>query len=145
MNQTTKLIIHTDGGSRGNPGPAAIGVFAQLDNEDLFEIAHYIGESTNNEAEYQALIASIEALLADKPRVSLSAVENAEWRLDSMLVVQQINKKWKIKEPRLRLLAERCWKGLGALPFPYSITYVPRSQNKAADTLVNQALDRAGA
>lgn len=145
MIQKKQLVIHTDGGSRGNPGPAAIGVIAQLNNDEYFKIAQYIGESTNNEAEYLALLTSIEELLKKSTSGPLLEIKQVEWKLDSMLVVQQINKKWKIKEPRLRRLAEQCWQELNKLSLPYSISYVPRTQNKIADALVNQALDSAGA
>lgn len=136
----SSLVIFTDGGSRGNPGPAAIGVVAFLDGKQVFENAEFIGQATNNEAEYLAFIQSVSQVLSHK---FPSSPQKIEWKLDSLLVVQQLNKKWKIKEARLRDFAQKAWSLLNELPYKYSITHVPREENKEADLLVNQALDTA--
>lgn len=132
------LIVHTDGGARGNPGPSAIGVFVKKDEQTLLEQSAFLGVQTNNEAEYWGFKKSLEWIsqfLGDK------SIEGIEWRLDSMLVVEQLNKKWKIKEERLRVFANEIWSELAKLSVPYKITHVPRAQNSQADALVNQCLD----
>jgi len=134
-----EVHIFTDGGSRGNPGPAAIGVWAQDEQKkQLFQASVYIGQATNNIAEYQALITSAELLLE---RFSTLNPEKISWFLDSKLVVEQLNKKWKIKQEHIQVLAEQAWKLLNQLAVPYTINHIPREKNKMADSLVNQALD----
>lgn len=130
------LTIHTDGGSRGNPGHAAYGfVFLDENGQVVHENGAYLGLATNNEAEYHGLIAAIEAL-KDFPNVS-----GVTFRLDSTLVVQQVLGNWKIKEPRLREMVLKVRELLGQTDLPYTIEYVPRAQNWMADAMVNQKLD----
>lgn len=133
------LYVHTDGGSRGNPGHAAYG-FVFLD--ELGQVVHengaYLGVATNNEAEYHGLIASIEAL---KQFDNLAKVQGITFRLDSTLVVQQVQGNWKIKEPRLRAMVAKVRELLHELDLPYTLEYVPRAQNWMADAMVNQKLD----
>lgn len=137
-----QIVIHTDGGSRGNPGQAAIGVYAfDQSQQPVFEHAEALGIATNNVAEYTAIIRSLEILLSSP---LLDRVEQVVWKLDSNLVVEQLNRNWQIKHPDMQRLAEQAWQLLSTLPCSYRITYVPRAQNKAADALVNQALDAAG-
>ena len=132
------LTIHTDGGSRGNPGAAATGVVMLLNNEVILDQGKYLGVQTNNEAEYQAVIHSVELL----PEVlKTQHVSQIIWKLDSMLVVQQLNKIWKIKEPRLASFTTQIWKKLSELSVPYIFTYVPRAENHLADAVVNKILD----
>jgi ribonuclease HI len=139
----TTFFINTDGGARGNPGPSAIGVVVQdQSGKIIHEISRYTGHGTNNEAEYQAFIDSIEWLASAQID---TRPEKVIWRLDSQLVVSQLNKTWKIKEARLLALAQQIWQKLDALPYSFEIIYVPRAQNSAADALVNQALDAATA
>lgn len=143
----TEIFINTDGGSRGNPGKAAIGVVAiNHKGEILFKLEKYIGMATNNEAEYQAFITSLEWTEEfAKQHHNSNSQESQElkikWRLDSKLVVEQLNRRWKIKEPRLQQYAIKAWEILQKRPFLFEITYVPREENKHADQLVNQALD----
>lgn len=134
------LKIFTDGGSRGNPGPAGIGVFAQIDGKKAFELSQFIGSQTNNVAEYQAFISSVEILL---PYLQHHQIEKIDWFLDSKLVVEQLSKNWKIKQEHLAKLAKEAWKLLDLVALPYSINYVPREKNKEADARVNQAQDEA--
>ena len=135
---SSELIIHTDGGSRGNPGPAGIGVAVFCDNKIIHEQAKVIGQATNNQAEYQAFINSLDWLLLNQSSLKPTKVV---WKLDSLLVVEQINQNWKIKLPHLKKLAENAWAGLKKLTCQYQIQYVPREENADADRLVNQALD----
>ncbi|HEX7017918.1 MAG TPA: ribonuclease HI family protein [Patescibacteria group bacterium] len=134
-----KLTIFTDGGARGNPGPAGIGVVV-LDElaHVVFEHSAYLGKATNNEAEYRAFQASLDWLLSS---THLDQATHISWKLDSMLVVEQLQRHWKIKEPHLKLLADQIWQKLDQLQIPYTIGHVPRAENKDADALVNQALD----
>lgn len=134
-----QLEVFTDGGSRGNPGDAAIGgVVFTTDKSQLYEFSKYIGTATNNEAEYQALLHVLEWVLEFEQKES---VTNAVFYLDSKLVVEQINQNWKIKEPRMRTLAGKCWEVVEKLSCDTSFVHVRREKNKEADLLVNQALD----
>lgn len=141
---TEKIIIYTDGGARGNPGPAGIGAVIQDENgKTLKEISQYIGETTNNQAEYEALIRALEEvrrMFGVRLRKSNIGIEV---RMDSELVVRQLSGLYKVKEPRLkeqfakvaRLRLEDC---------PNIIfTHVRREKNKKADELVNKAIDAA--
>ena len=134
-----KIIINTDGGSRGNPGKAALGFTAQTgDGEVVQELGKYIGIATNNEAEYSAFLESlswVETYLESKKDIIVV------WKLDSKLVVEQLNRRWKIKEPRLQEFARKAWEILQKRLFAFEIEYVPREQNTRADQLVNEALD----
>ena len=135
-----KFIIHTDGGSRNNPGPAAIG--AVISNEKgavLKEISEYIGEHTNNEAEYRAVIEALKKLKAmiGKAETKQSVIHVYA---DSELLVKQLNGEYKIEHPNVQPLFLQLWNltiDFGKVEFEA----VPREQNKAADKLVNQALD----
>ena len=131
----TRLVIEADGGSRGNPGPAAFGAVV-LDADTgriLAEIADHIGSDTNNVAEYLGLTAGLEAARRIDPTAEVEA------RLDSKLVVQQMSGGWAIRNDRLRRLALAAKALMPANQVRY--TWVPRAQNKRADALVNRALD----
>ncbi len=129
------LIINTDGGARNNPGPAGIGAVITRDSEVLFELSEYIGEQTNNYAEYTAVIRSLEVCAEKK------WIEPITFRCDSKLVVEQVQGNWKVKEATLRPLVARVREL--ALHFPsVAYTYVPREENSDADKLVNEAIDK---
>ncbi|MDD5087631.1 MAG: ribonuclease HI family protein [bacterium] len=135
------IFAFIDGGARGNPGPAAIGVVVRdADGNVLFEEGKTIGHATNNEAEYQALIHLLEKCASD-PVLRASGAKTLHVRSDSTLLVMQITGKWKIKEPRLRALYDDVQKVKDELPFALRIRHVPREKNKEADKLVNQAMD----
>ena len=134
-----KLKIYTDGGSRGNPGPAGIGIFVtNQQQQPVFSESKFIGSATNNEAEYKAFLASLEWL---KTYIKSTSIDKVEWFLDSKLVVEQVNQNWKIKEKRLLELAQQAWKILSSLDCKFEVFHVKREQNKQADALVNEALD----
>lgn len=133
-----EVTIFTDGGSRGNPGPAAVGIVVTNGSEVIHEHQETIGVMTNNDAEYIACITSLKWLLSSNLQI-----EKVMWKLDSKLVVEQLNRNWKIKDPKIRKYAEECWQLLKELTLPYSFTHIPRAENAAADALVNQALDAA--
>jgi len=133
------INVFTDGGSRGNPGDAGIGgVVFNAKKELVYEFPKYMGIATNNEAEYTALLHVLE-WVADFSQKN--DVSNVAFHLDSKLVVEQINKKWKIKEPRMKVLAEKCWQVIKSIKAQTSFIHVRREYNKEADLLVNQALD----
>lgn len=136
------LIAHIDGGARGNPGPAAIGIVVNDDKGNiLFEEGKLIGTATNNEAEYRALIYLLEKAATD-PVISKSSAEKLSVHCDSKLLVEQITGKWKIKEPRLQELYNELQIVKSKVPFTLRIKHVPREDNKRADQLLNQALDK---
>jgi ribonuclease HI len=131
-----KLVVNVDGGSRGNPGPAAIAaVVTDPSGNDLAEAAETIGEATNNVAEYRALLLGIE--LAKQ----LSADE-VEFVGDSKLIVEQVKGNWKVKQDHLRPLHTKVRDALRDLP-SWSIRHVKRGENERADQLLNDALDAA--
>lgn len=133
-----RLIIEADGGSRGNPGPAAYGtVVRDADTGDvLVERAEYIGTATNNVAEYRGLIAGLLAV------AELDPTSQVEARLDSKLIVEQMSGRWQIKHPDMRPLALQARHILP--PAQVTYTWVPRELNRHADRLANEALDAAG-
>lgn len=131
MNQ---VKLFTDGGSRGNPGPAAIGgVIYNLNDEKLKEFSEYIGESTNNIAEYSALIKGLRLCLE-------MGFKNVSCNLDSELVVKQLNKVYKVKDEKMKILYDVVIETTAEFE-SVSFTHVLRAKNKLADTLVNKALD----
>jgi len=131
-----QLIVQADGGSRGNPGPAGFGavVLEASSGQLLAERSGFLGQATNNVAEYHGLIAGIEAAVALDPSAELDI------RLDSKLVVCQMEGSWKIKSPHLAELAARARVALGSVRARF--TWVPRAENTAADALANQAMDQ---
>ena len=130
-----KLIIHTDGASRGNPGRAAIGVIIRDEKGALVAtISQSIGKTTNNQAEYRAIIAALEKAL------SLGAA-NVELNSDSELVVRQVKGQYRVKKDTLRPLYEQVMQLKSRLE-DFRIKHVPRQRNREADKLANAALDR---
>jgi ribonuclease HI len=131
-----KLVVHVDGGSRGNPGPAAIGVVvSDSDGAVLEEIAETIGIATNNVAEYTAMLRGIE-------RAAELGASEVELVNDSELVAKQLNGAYKVKHPAMRPLYQEAIVALRRFG-SWRIRSVPRAQNAHADMLVNQALDAA--
>jgi ribonuclease HI len=130
-----KLVIYTDGASRGNPGPAAIGAVIQDESGRTVDtISQCLGETTNNQAEYRAVIAGLERALA------LGAT-HVELRSDSELVVRQLCNQYKVKNEALKPLFRK----VAALRENFSdltVNYIPREKNREADKLANMALDR---
>lgn len=137
-----KYIIHTDGGARGNPGPAAIGVVIEdeRDGKVVAEFGKTIGETTNNTAEYQAVIEALNFLLRPEMR-ERGNVQSISFYLDSTLVVNQLNGLFKIKQPHLRELLMRVRVLEQQVGGQIQYAAVPREQNSRADFFVNQALD----
>jgi len=131
-----KLVVHVDGGSRGNPGPAAAAaVVSTTDGDVIDEASEFLGRATNNVAEYRGLILGLERAKA------LGATE-VEVFNDSELVAHQINGRYKVKHPDMRPLYDEAMQRLRGFG-RWRILSVPRAQNAEADALVNQALDAA--
>lgn len=133
-NNGVKLTIYTDGGARGNPGPAAIGVVIYQGEKILKKYTKAIGVATNNQAEYQAIIYALE-------RVKQLKAEEIDFFLDSELAVQQLNRQFKIKNPTLGKLFIKIWnlsQGFKKINF----YHLGRKENQEADRLVNLTLDR---
>jgi ribonuclease HI len=140
-----KIIIYTDGGSRGNPGPAAIGVVFSNEKGQCFKkYSEYLGENfTNNEAEYQAVIFAFKKF---KALFGKKLAKNTEIILksDSELLIRQLNGEYKILEPRIQPLFLKIW-NLKIDFKKVKFTLIPREKNKEADLLVNETLDKATA
>ena len=143
------FIIHTDGGARGNPGPAAVGISVERvedagqTGKEIIGFGKTIGETTNNVAEYTAVLQALQNIKYQISNIKYEEKKNVtiEFYLDSKLVVEQLNGNFKIKDANLqrlafdvRILEKECG---GVVTY----SYVPREQNKRADLLVNQALD----
>ena len=129
-----KLTVNVDGGARGNPGPAAIGVVVRdADGEVVQELGERIGRATNNVAEYKALLRGIELAAAH-------GADELELIGDSELVVRQVEGRYKVKDAGMRELHAEAKRALGSFG-SWSIRHVRRSENADADRLVNQALD----
>ena len=138
-----KIIINTDGGSRGNPGPGAIGIiFSNEKGQSLKEYSEYLGDNfTNNEAEYRAVIFALQkfkALFGKK----LAQNSEIELKSDSELLIKQLNGEYKILDPKIQSLFLKVWNL--RLDFKkIRFTLISREKNKTADGLANKALDGA--
>jgi ribonuclease HI len=131
-----KAILYADGAARGNPGAAGAGaVLMDADGHILAELTRYLGHATNNVAEYTALIIGLE-------EARRRGIDEIDVRMDSKLVVEQMNGRWKIKHPNMRPLAQRAGELWATFP-RRSITHVPRDENAIADALSNKAIDDA--
>ncbi len=141
------VTIFTDGGSRGNPGPAAVGVVvypgAQTPGDDanfppaLYEHSATMGTATNNEAEYEAFHAAVAWVQTQ------DSIETVIAYLDSKLVVEQIKGNWKVKQAHLRTRVDAIHELMETTAASWDIQHVPREKNSRADALVNKALDAA--
>lgn len=141
MNVRERLRIYSDGGARGNPGPAGIGAVVVDPTveppEVLASVSESIGVATNNVAEYRALIAGLEAAAAIGARL-------VEVRADSKLVIEQVAGRWKVKQPHLLPYRDRAVALLGSFD-AVDLAHIPRERNTEADLLANAAMDAAEA
>lgn len=134
MQAKDKLIIYTDGGARGNPGPAAVGIVIRDESGKLLKkFSQFLGAKTNNEAEYEAVIGAL--TLGNKMGAS-----HPEIYLDSELLVRQLNNIYRVKNHRLQGLILQV-RNLETKFKRVSFRYIPREKNKLADELVNECLD----
>lgn len=135
-----KLVIHADGGARGNPGPAAYGVV--IENETgkvIARLGQALGIKTNNQAEYGGVIGALEFI--KKILVPVTKITALEFYLDSDLIVNQLSGKYKIKSPELAVLAIRAKNLEKEICSAVIYKQIPREKNKPADKIVNQVLD----
>lgn len=137
MPRSRKYLLYIDGGARGNPGPAGIGiVILGAGNKKVKEVFKYIGEATNNIAEYSALVCALEEAKA-------LGAENIVVHMDSELVAKQLTGEYRVKNAEIKVLFEKAvdiLKGFGS----FEIKHIDRSRNKDADKLVNKAINLAG-
>jgi ribonuclease HI len=128
------VCIHTDGGARGNPGPAGIGVvLAKPDGQVVDRIHRYIGEATNNVAEYLALLAGLD-------RAQELGYRDVEVLSDSELLVRQLEGRYQVRHPKLRPLFEAARERIAGFE-QFHIRHVPRAENAEADALANRGID----
>ena len=141
-----QIIIYTDGGSRGNPGKAGIGVvFCNEQNQIIKKFGEYLGDNlTNNDAEYQAIIFALKKFKSVFGK-AIADITELEIRADSELVVKQLNGEYRLTDPKIQQFFIEIWN----LKFDFEsvkFKHIPREKNKEADALVNAALDaEAGA
>jgi ribonuclease HI len=136
-----KLVIYTDGGSRGNPGPAAFGyVIYNAEGNTIKTHGESMGKATNNEAEYRAVVAALKKTkqMLGKEKLKKTPIEV---RMDSELAVKQLSGEYKIENAKLQPMFIELWNLRVELGGNVSFVHIPREQNKEADRLVNEALD----
>lgn len=138
-----RIICYTDGGARGNPGPAGAGVFiTDGEGNTLKEVSKFLGHRTNNFAEYEAVVIALEEAKKIIPKTKRKDAR-VEVRMDSELVQRQLSGKYQIKEQTLFPQFIKIW-NMRVSEFPHvTFTHVRREQNKDADRLANDAMDRA--
>jgi len=139
------IVIHTDGGARGNPGPAACGVVIESDASGKRELVQQfgvrIGETTNNVAEYRGVVEALDAVIQLMAQGKLARPSAVSFFLDSALVVNQLNGLFKVKNATLRSLLFEIRQRESVVQTAVTYTAIPREQNAAADAMVNKALD----
>ncbi|MBI3955166.1 ribonuclease HI family protein [Candidatus Gottesmanbacteria bacterium] len=137
-----KYFIHTDGGARGNPGEGAVGAVIKTENHQLlFEISQRLGKTTNNIAEYTAVIFALEKLKENVSKLQCDSETIFQFFLDSKLVVNQLNGLYKVKENHLRELVLKVRSLEQEIGGKIYYSLIPREKNFEADRLVNKALD----
>lgn len=137
-----KITLHTDGGARGNPGPAGCGAVIHDENgRTIKEASRYLGHATNNFAEYHAVILGLEMIAKHFGKAQCKDLD-VDVRMDSELICKQLNGEYQIKEPSLFPLFIKIH-NLRVSTFPHvSFAHVPREENAHADRLANEAMDR---
>jgi ribonuclease HI len=136
-----KITIFTDGGARGNPGPAALGVYIEDENKnELARIGKRLGETTNNVAEYSAIVEGFSWALKNKQKQN---IESLNFYMDSQLAYRQLSGLYKVKNAKIRELVFEIRQKEAELKLPVFYSHIPREKNKKADLMVNLALDNA--
>jgi ribonuclease HI len=134
-----RLKVFTDGASRGNPGEAGIGVIIYDDKDNVIKTWNeYLGKCTNNQAEYLAMLKSIELL---KELKATHTIDFIEFHADSELMIKQLKLEYKVKDEGLKLLFKKAKNELDSLKIPHTIKHIERKLNKEADKLANQGID----
>ncbi len=137
----SQIVIYTDGGSRGNPGPAACAFVININGKEVFKQSKYLGRQTNNFAEYQGVILALKYLLDKKPDNKLG--NDAIFYLDSELIAMQLTGRYKVKSESLRSLYLETVDLISKTKQKIYFRNVPRERNKEADLLVNKELDNS--
>lgn len=131
----SEILVFVDGGSRGNPGPSACACIIKIGNSTI-KANRFLGNGTNNEAEYSAVILAIEKL----KEIGICN-RKVKFFSDSQLTMKQLSGEWRIKEPRLQSFTQQIYNILEEMKLQAEFNYIPREQNSEADKLTNQALD----
>lgn len=132
------ILVFTDGGSRGNPGPAALGVYIEQDSKPMVKIGTYLGATTNNVAEYSAIVEGLKWLIENKEKLQAKKIE---FYTDSLLAYSQIVGLYKVKNAKIREFIFTIRKFEQELNIPIFYHHIRREKNTIADYLVNHALD----
>ena len=127
------FVVTADGGSRGNPGKAAYGAVIYENEKLVKEIGKFIGQASNNVAEYEGLIAGLKAVNEIDPAATILV------KMDSKLVVEQMSGRWKVKHPNMQKLAKQAFAAHD--PKLVSYQWIPREENSHADSILNDVLD----
>jgi probable phosphoglycerate mutase len=127
------FVVTADGGSRGNPGKAAYGAVIYENDKLVKEIGQFIGQASNNVAEYEGLIAGLKAVNEIDPAATILV------KMDSRLVVEQMSGRWKVKHPNMQKLAKQAFAAHD--PKLVSYQWIPREENSHADSILNDVLD----
>jgi probable phosphoglycerate mutase len=127
------FVVTADGGSRGNPGKAAYGAVIYENDKMVKEIGQFIGQASNNVAEYEGLIAGLKAVNEIDPAATILV------KMDSKLVVEQMSGRWKVKHPNMQKLAKQAFAAHD--PKLVSYQWIPREENSHADAILNDVLD----
>jgi probable phosphoglycerate mutase len=127
------FVVTADGGSRGNPGKAAYGAVIYENDKMVKEIAQFIGQASNNVAEYEGLIAGLKAVNEIDPAATILV------KMDSKLVVEQMSGRWKVKHTNMQKLAKQAFAAHD--PKLVSYQWIPREENSHADSILNDVLD----
>ncbi|MEK9173748.1 MAG: ribonuclease HI family protein [Patescibacteria group bacterium] len=133
-----KIVMYSDGGSRGNPGPSALGVYIETLDKQFGE---FLGVKTNNEAEYLAIVAGLKKIKAIMGKATAKNVQ-VECRMDSELAVRQLTHQYKVEKEHIQKLCFLVW-NLTHDFAKVSFVHVPREKNTVADAMANQAMDEA--
>ena len=137
-----RIKVFIDGASRGNPGHSGIGVMIYDENDFILRTyKEYIGEATNNQAEYRAILKSLDIIKKLKTNIEVD-FDLVEFYSDSELIVNQINFDYQAKDAELALLNNKFHVIIKKLNIPYTVSHIDRSKNKNADKLANLAIDR---
>ncbi|KUK79882.1 MAG: Ribonuclease H [Microgenomates bacterium 39_7] len=142
---SNKIIVHTDGASRGNPGLAGAGIVVEGLSQK-YALSFFLGNKTNNEAEYLAVLFALRLLnklISEEAERKLLISSKVCFKMDSKLVVEQLIGNWKVKNVRMKKFVDECKIQVESLGFPILFEHVDRELNKQADWLANEAIDLA--
>lgn len=140
---TQKIYIYTDGGARGNPGPSSYG-FVIYNNkmEEIFTGSQYLGIATNNQAEYRGVLGALNFIYSICEENKFETIPEIHFFLDSKLIVEQMNGRYKIKSDNLKTIYWQIREIILKLGGKIVFEHIPREKNKVADKLVNEEIDR---